>query len=459
MKYITKTAYLAGLKCPKLLWYLYNRPEDIPPPMPQMEAIRLEGQRVGLLAQKLFPGAQFEREFKFGNSLARADIIDGQALIEVKSSVEVKEDHYYDVAFQKYVCEGSGFMPDHCGLLHLNKEYVKRGEIEIERLFTLEDISTRATQLQAEVEGYVEYFLKVIAGPEPDFKVGEHCRNDCPMLELCFKFLPEENVMLLRGHKNVAYHLLDQGIFGLSDIPAGYDLNPKHGIQVQSHRTKHPYVHQPAMGSFLKRLRYPLYFLDFETIGPAVPIYDLSRPFEEITVQFSLHVVDHPGAKPEHYEYLAPGDIDPRPEILKRLKDLLGQSGSIVAYNASYENNRIKESSQAYPEYADWFTDISPRFLDLYYPFKQFFVYHPEQMGSASMKNVLPALTGISYDELVIKDGFTARNEYQRIAFDPLLSEEEKEKVRRALLTYCELDTFAMIAILNKLVEFQNKAE
>jgi len=241
---------------------------------------------------------------------------------------------------------------------------------------------------------------------------------------------------------------MERGVLSLKDIPKDYELNEKHTIQVKSHLTKKPYVDKAALGTFIGKLEYPLYFLDFETIAPAVPIYDNTRPFEDVPFQFSLHVIEKEGAKPVHHSYLAPGDNDPRPEVLKRLKKLLGDQGSILAYYAEYERRCIRQAIKAYPEYVEWFVGIKKRFVDLLPPFANLMYYHPKQNGSASIKYVLPALTGITYDGMEIKDGGIARFEYMRVTFDNQVDKKDKKQVRDALEKYCELDTLAMVEIL-----------
>jgi hypothetical protein len=245
-----------------------------------------------------------------------------------------------------------------------------------------------------------------------------------------------------------------QGIFDIKDVPVSPELSDKHLIQIEAHRTGRPYVNAPAIRDFLAELRYPLYFLDFETIAPAIPIYDLTRPYEDVPFQFSLHVIEKEGKKPVHYSYLALGKVDPRLELLKRLQDLLGQKGTIVAYNATYELKCLRYAVRAYPKFAKWYKEIEARFVDLLIPFSNFFYYHPAQLGSASMKEVLPALTKISYKDLKISGGGMARLEYMRATYEPNIEPADHAAVFAALEQYCELDTKGMIDILDALRKY-----
>jgi hypothetical protein len=264
--------------------------------------------------------------------------------------------------------------------------------------------------------------------------------------------------MLYRAGKKVYEELVNNGIVKMADIPEDFKLSKTQQIQVKAHETGKPYVNKSAIREFLGKLVYPLYFLDFETIASAVPIYDLSRPYEEIPFQYSLHILEKPGAEPKHQYFLAPGKVgsqlvDPRPEIFRLLREQLGSSGSIVAYNAPYEQRCLEHMTRAYPEHTEWFSGLASRFLDLLVPFRNFDYYHPLQEGSASMKYVLPALTSKNkYKEMKeaggIAEGETARREYMRVTFGENITEEDRQKVIAALLPYCGEDTFGMIKII-----------
>lgn len=199
--------------------------------------------------------------------------------------------------------------------------------------------------------------------------------------------------------------------------------------------------------SFLGQLQFPLYFLDFETFGLAIPPYDNSMPYRQIPFQFSLHLWETPESKPVHHTYLADARKDPRPEILSRLKGLLGKKGSIVAYNMSFEISRLKECAEAFPEYQKWVNEIIPRFMDLLVPFKGFHYYHPSQRGSASIKRIAPPLTDKSYEKMEIGEGGLASAEYVRVTFGDVLG-SERQRVYEALKKYCEFDTLVMVDII-----------
>ncbi|MDD5701458.1 MAG: DUF2779 domain-containing protein, partial [Dehalococcoidales bacterium] len=166
--------------------------------------------------------------------------------------------------------------------------------------------------------------------------------------------------------------------------------------------------------------------------------------------QFSLHVVEQSNSSPKHYSFLAEGKEDPRPKLLAELKKTLGSAGSIIAYNSRFEEGVLKESVNSFPEYASWLGGILARIVDLYAPFSRFHYYSSIQKGSASLKKVLPAITGKGYEGMNISDGTNASILFEHITYGEV-TEEERARVRADLLEYCKLDTEGMIWILDRL--------
>jgi len=482
--FISKTKYLDGLQCHKLLWYEYNRKEDLPEIDATTQFIMDQGRIVGELAQTLFldgivlqrdydPTKQaarsleaaklrkplFEAGFVYKQAYALADIlnpVDKNAwdLIEVKSASSVKDEYYSDVAFQKYTYEGSGLKIRKCYLMYINNQYVRKGKIEPKKLFATEDVTKQCNELIPEIEQNIADMIETIKKDEPQAKVGPHCEDPrpCPLEDICWSFLPtKDDVFCLYSGTKKAYELMERGILRIIDIKDDVSLSHKQNIQVICHKSGKPHVDKKGIEEFLAELKYPLHFLDFETINPAIPVYDNSRPFEAIPFQYSLFIVKDKDAKPERHSYIAPGDKDPRPEILKQLKMLFGNSGSIIAYNAIFEITTLRHASEAYPEYQGWVAELEERFVDLLVPFRGFFYYHPDQAGSASLKDVLPAMTKSNYDNMEIAEGNMASIEYYRATFGKDIDTKERKRVYAALEKYCDLDTKGMIDILEAL--------
>jgi CRISPR/Cas system-associated exonuclease Cas4 (RecB family) len=313
MAFLSKSKYLHGLQCPKLLWYEYNRKADVPPPDPQMRSVMEEGKAVGKMAHRLYPDGLkiewdpnpnvleqrsrdalalrrplFEAGFVFEGAYAIADILlpaadDAWDLIEVKSATGIKADYYDDVAFQKYTYTGAGLKIRHCSLMYLDREYLKQGPVQPERLFRREEISETVDAKLPAIGAAVAQLRALIGGPEPEIKVGPQCGN-CPLEDLCWSFLPDEgHVFILHRGDKVAFDLMERGIIKIKDIPADYELADRHIVQRQATLSGRRQIDRPALQAFLDQLSYPLFFLDFETIAPAVPVYDLTHPYEDLT--------------------------------------------------------------------------------------------------------------------------------------------------------------------------------
>lgn len=487
MSFISKSKYLSGIQCYKLLWHYYNAKEEIPEVDAGTQAIFDQGILVGQYAQQLFPdGVEiksehfeidktlkdtqealklrkplFEAGFSYKNAFARADILnpigkEAWDIIEVKSSTEVKDINLHDLALQWYTYQGAGLDIKRCHILHINKEYIRRGEIDPQKLFVSEDVTKYVMNILPEVEEMLEEMVKVIAAKKyPEVAIGLHCSDpyDCPLHEKCFKFLPTHNPLTLYYlKKEKAFGLINDGITDILRFNDSIALSDKQKIQIQSLHSKQEYVNKEGIRSFLETLEYPLYYLDFETMGTAIPLFDDVKPYQQIPFQFSLHIQESHKGKIEHISYLAEGREDPRPELLKLLKKYIGNNGSIIAYNASFEKGRLKELAEVFSSYREWNQKIQDRIIDLLDPFKAFYYYHYKQEGSASLKSVLPVLTGKGYEGMAIADGGTASYEYLRVTFSDV-DTLDRQRVREQLEKYCGQDTLGMVWIVEKLRE------
>jgi hypothetical protein len=480
---LSKSKYLIGLQCPKALWISYNNKKVIPAIDARTSAIFEQGHEVGTWAKRLFTNgldlgqlegfdepvratqaalatnrALFEAAFVFERCFSRADILEPVGngfwdIIEVKSSTGVKPVYLGDLAFQRYVYEGTGLRIRRCYLLHINNRYVRNGIVDPVALFSKIDVTQAVAELMATVEPKVREMFHVIDSVScPEVKISTHCNTpyECSLKVVCWKFLPNPSVFDLRRAGKKACELLNQTVMKIDEIPTDFSLNELQSRQVASHRSGTPHVDAVAICAFLRRLVYPLYFLDFETVQPAIPFYDRSRPYGQIPFQFSLHKVEFEGALPAHFEFLVEGCADPRPDLLCQLANLLENSGSIIGYNVDFEVACLKECVSVFPQYQDWFESLLPRFVDLYDLFDDFSYYHPSQNGSASLKAVLPALTGVDYGELEIGSGDFAQREFVRITFGQVMS-TERARVRAALRAYCGRDTGGLIDMLRAL--------
>lgn len=481
-KLLTKSKYLAGLQCDKLLWNLLNKPEIIPPPSDDALARMSAGSEIGVLATKMFPEGVdlsvfdfdlnlsetkialnagktiFEAGFKVDNLFARIDILcpneDGSVdIIEVKSSNKIKEENIHDVSFQKYVLEQTGLNVDACFICHVNKEFIKEGDIDLEEFFVIEEVTDRVIEAQKGILGRIEDMFKIInLQNPPKVEIGSHCKKPypCGLKNDCWSFLPDNNVFELYRGGEKSVKLMKENILRIKDIPADFKLTNNQQVQLNCAVSGQENIQKTEIKQFLDSLIYPLYHLDFETINPSIPIYDGMRPAQRIPFQFSLHIEQEDG-RIEHKEFLANGPRDQRKDFLEALKEYLGRAGSIVVYNESFEKGCLKELANNFPDYKEFVNELMPRIIDLLVPFRNFHYYNQSQKGSASIKAVLPALTNLSYKELDINNGMIASNSFEKITYDESVTKEEIKQVRADLLEYCKLDTWAEVELIRKL--------
>lgn len=488
-KILTKSKFLNGLQCPKLLWTRCNAPEQIPEPSESLQQVFNAGYLVGELATRRFPGGVYVQEEDFQKNLketkellasknprpiyeagimvgrlyARADILrpSGNRLgawdvIEVKCGTKCKDVYLQDIAFQKYCYQQAGLTIDKCFLMHVNSDYVRHGGIDVDGFFTLVDVSALILPFFAEIPKLVEGFLRIIDLPAcPRIAIREHCGNpyDCQMEPLCWDFLPDGNVLELMRGRPKGFTLIEQGVVLLKDIPHNFKLTDNQRVQFQVAATGREHIDRGGIAEFLKGLVYPVYFMDFETIFEVIPRFDGTSPYQQVPFQFSLHVQNTPQSPLEHCSFLYKGADDPRPQFAKELRKAVDGKGTVVVYHQTFEQGRLKEIADTFPEYAEWVDAAISRMVDLRVPFSKLHYYNPKQHGSTSIKKVLPALVGAGYEGMEIAEGGTASREYVRVTYDANADPEDKARVYSALEVYCALDTKAMVDIVEKLIE------
>ena len=482
-KLLTKSLFLTGLQCEKLLWTSVFDKNKIPNPSHALINKSCIGYQVEKLAKLMFKNAVdlsnekniqtaaentihlmkigktvLEAVFITDKCYARTDIVtknndNTYSIYEIKSSTEENESYYYDIAFQKFCCEKSGFKIKNLFLILINKNFIKNGNIEQEKIFNIINVTDKVNAASTNIKSKISHLSKICSlRKAPNNLIGKFCLKptECPLKLYCWRRVPKDSVFsLYRINKDKAFNLFHSGTIKISQIKNIDDFSEKNKIQFCCDKTQKPYVNKKFISSFLNSLSFPQYHLDFETFATPIPIYNQSKPYQQIPFQFSLHIWSSYNSKPTHHSFLADGNKDPRPEFMKQLYKLLGHNGSIIVYNKSFEINRLKECAQIMPEYNFWLeNNILPRIVDLLTPFKNFWLYHPKQNGSASIKKVLPALCSKSYNGMNIANGETASAEFIRTHLANVPTDDIKT-VRKNLIEYCKLDTQAMIDIIN----------
>ncbi|MGH7680928.1 MAG: DUF2779 domain-containing protein [Candidatus Eiseniibacteriota bacterium] len=488
IKPLSKSRVTAGLQCLKRVYLETYAYDDRDPIEPGRQAILEAGREVGEVARGRYPGgvamiqdpklhddavrqtaaalpdpatpAIYEAAFLHDGIRVRVDVlarVNGSEwdLIEVKSSSGFKEEYVPDLAAQVYVAEGSGIQIGRAVLLHVNSQYVwPGGAYDLDALFATQDLTQDVRASIPKLLAKVEVMRQVLRGTSPpEVAVGPHCRKPypCPYYSHCHGDGPEHRVTDLPRLSPKIYHaLLGAEIRDIRDIPEDFD-----GLSALQRRVRDcvvtglPFTH-PNLKSKLEEVRYPVHFLDFETCNPALPIIPGTRPFQQTPFQFSNHVLDQSGAV-RHVEFLHAQRTDPRPLLAEGLLRALDGDGSIVVYS-EFEARVIRSLAEAIPELAPRLGLLTGRMVDLHQLIHEHY-YHPGFHGSFSIKDVLPVLVaGLDYRDLSIREGSQAALAFSRMTA-PSAAPAERERLRQALLAYCERDTEAMLRMFQTLKE------
>jgi len=484
---LSKSKYLAGLQCLKRLYLQCYQPELAGEIDEQQQALFDQGTEVGLFAQKVFPSgvllsedyrhhreavsrtkqligdrsipALFEAAFTFEDIYIRVDILERLPgnrwrMIEVKSSTGVKSYHLPDVAIQKYVLEQCGLTLSHACLMHLNRDYVYDGKhYQHDKLFTIEDLKAEIEDIeQALPEHLAQQWETLKRAHPPEIEPGVQCSDPftCDFYHVCNAPFPEDWPGYLPRMGGKVEDLREMGITSIHDIPDDFPLSASQRRARDCFTRNKPY-YDDNLTATLKELEYPLYFMDFETLFPALPRYKGMRPYDHIPFQWSVHGKKTPESEPEHYEFLHHDTTDPREPFITSLLSVLEKydTAPILVYS-SFESTRLNDLSHWFPQYAKRIAQVRKRLWDLLAVIRTN-VYHPRFSGSFSIKHVLPALIpDMSYENMEVADGTAAGLAYERMLGEEL-EPNEREKVRQALLDYCRQDSLAMVRLLDHL--------
>lgn len=491
MKVISKSRFISGVQCAKKLYFDLYRQDLKIPVSEQQQQLFTTGHKIGELAQMVFPHGNdatpdsyydftnsinqtvtwikayktvYEASFSTEGVLAALDILHRKNnewwAIEVKSSSDIKEYHLNDAALQFWVMSKSGFTPDKFFLMHINTSYVKQNEVNPNELFKLVDITDQILQKQEWVTENLAYLKTVISQKNiPEISIGKQCNEpfNCEYKHHCWAHIPDQSVFDLYSPKGIDWELYNKGIVELASIPDYITLNHRQALQVNGQKYGDIYIDNINIEAFLNTWKFPLYFFDFETIFPAIPILNGTSPFQQIPFQYSLHKLDSPDAKLSHSAFLAQpidfsavNSIDPRKKLINQLKLDFGTEGSIVTYNAAFELTRLKELAIDFPEDSEFLLQLCDRIVDLLIPFRKGWYYKPEMGKSASIKYVLPAIDPeFSYQDLEIANGGDASSTFVKMIFNEF--EGDIIKAYENLLKYCERDTLGMVVIWREL--------
>ena len=481
---LSKSKILSGLQCEKRLWLEVRRPELAAPADAATQRRFDAGNAVNDVARALHSGGRligfdggvkgaiaetqqvlvadpdapvFEATFAHDGVAVRADILKkgkrGYRLIEVKSATGVKSSHYPDCAVQAWVLEANGVPLEKVELAHINNQFVYGGGGDYRGLLTYADMTGEIAAEKAEAPQWARGFQKMLCGAQPDIGIGAHCRKpyECPFLGHCTAecgAAAEYPVSDLPGHKgSLVEELRAEGITDIRNIPAGRLRNAKQEW-VREVTVRGGADLKPGAQSVIGACEWPRYYLDFETVMFAVPVWKDTRPYEALPFQWSCHIESEPG-KLAHAEFLGGGDA-PMRAFIESLLRAVGTRGAVFVYGG-YEKRILNEAAARFPEFSAKIKKITGRLVDLL-PVVRENYYHPNMRGSWSLKMALPCIAPhLSYDDLgEVQDGGAAGAAYcEMIAADT--APARAKKLNEDLRAYCKRDTEALVELVRML--------
>lgn len=406
-----------------------------------------------------------EAAFLYNNAYCAIDILKkektGYSLYEVKSSTKLKDSFYTDVAYQKYVVEHCGIKINSCYIIYLNKGYIKNGDLDLEKLFNIVDVTDDIQEEYDEVELNIKDYNDIMDNnKEPDtFLCAESCggKKECPFWHYCAKDIPEPSVFdLYDMRKNKKFQLYNSGIVSFEDVHnSNINLSNFQQKQVDSYMNNlTEIIDKQEIRDFLDKISFPLYFLDFETMEMPIPEYDGTIPYQQVPFQYSLHYIEKEGGELKHKEFLAETGKNPLRDIAESLCNNIPMDVCVTAYFKKFECTRLAELASIFPDLSEHLLNIKDHVVDFLDPFKYGYYYNKGFGNSCSIKVVLPTLfpndPTLDYHNLkgCVHNGGEAMNIFPQLKN---MTKSEQAEVRESLLRYCELDTYAMVKVWEEL--------
>ena len=354
------------------------------------------------------------------------------------------------LAFQMVVLEACGFAVRNISVIHVNNQYVREGIVDPIKITSTTDITDAVKAKRTETLSNIDAALAMLnSGTHPSLSPSLASADGFVEWLEIYKHLTSaasDSIYNLCALKPHLVEILEQDqIIKIADIPEDIDLLPKQELQVESARLGGPIISKEKIKEYLNTFSYPLYFLDYETFASIVPYFDGLKPYQQVPFQYSLHVIDSPGAELRHMDYLHRENTNPVEELSKTLQSQVGTTGTVVTWNMSFEKSCNILLGRLVPEYSDFYEQFNERIVDLMLPFSRCWYVDKGFYGSASIKHVLPVLVPeLSYMALDIHEGSSAQRLWMEAVLDGK-RDEEKENILNNLVEYCGLDTLAMV--------------
>ena len=479
--HLSKSQYMRGLQCHKSLWLYKNNPELRATPDHAQKTLFNTGHHVGDLAKELFPNGVevvfdtknfrgmitktqeliangtkiiYEATFSEEGIFAMADILvkngDAWDIYEVKASTKVKQVHIEDISIQWHTLN-KAITVNRAYIIHINNQYVRWGDLDTHALFSIEDVTEYMDEEEEDIQEQACEMEEMLKEDIPSIDIGKHCSDPytCDFKEHCWKHLPSPSVLDIAYAAGKQWTLYEQGIRKIEDVPEDFHFGDNALLQIKYHKSQEIKIDKPKIKEFLETIEYPINFFDFETFQNAIPRFDNQKPYAQIPFQYSLHIL-HEDGRIEHKEFLGDENTDPRLALAKQMIEDITPTGSIAAYSQSFEKGKIRDLAALYENLSEELLSLNERFIDIAEPFQKKHYYHPQFNGKYSIKVVLPTLfpndDELDYTKLgSVQNGSDAMNIFANLYL--LKDNKQREEIRKDLLSYCKLDTLAMLRI------------
>ena len=443
-----------GRQVGKIAHYLYGTEDSVEIPFNRRINLMLDETRALIDSDIGFP--IFEATFEHDGILVRIDVLipEGPSwrAVEVKASTSVKDYHLLDCAIQDWVMRHVGLEVSSISLAHIDNRFVYPGQGNYTGLLLEHDLTEAVRRIEPSVVELIADARAAAAGPMPDVNVGMHCSKpyDCQFIRFCWPMDTEYPLAGLGGAKAKLGEWAALGHRDIRDVDAR-SITAATQLRIH-HVTCHgePEILDGAREAF-SALEYPRYYLDFETISPAVPFWAGTRPYATIPVQWSCHVDDGSGdgsaASMRHEEFLDLSGEPPMRALAECLIDCVGESGPVLMYT-NYEEHVVKHLIELFPDLTAPLQRIIARLYDLHPVVKENY-YHPRMLGSWSIKAVMPTINpDMDYARLEgVAEGTAASAGFIE-AIDPQTTPERRAELEQQLRRYCRFDTEAMVEIV-----------
>ena len=488
---LSKSDYMLFLRHPAWLWLKKRSKHLLPPIAPSLQARFDEGRAFESYPEKQFSNlvrlgfsnfssyrflpartleawrngasAVAQGRYEAGEITCISDVVSrngyGYGLTEIKSGTSAKPEHIFDLAFQRVVLEDAGFPITRCEVAHVNRDYVRNGDINPREFVSIADITNEVEEQLKKTRARIDQALRVVAGVKMPDPSPERARLQSyeEWLDIRDKLEPPlaqdsiHRLPFMNAEK--ASNLIANGITKTNEITDPSVLSKSTQRYLRALANGARTIDHEKLGSFLGKIAYPIHFFDYETSQSLLPSWNGTRPYQQVAFQYSLHIQHEPGGEIEHREYLHRNASNPMPTVLERLRQDMGDIGSVLVWYAPFEKSRNSEMAAIFPEHTDFLENLNARVIDLMEPFSNEVISDPAFKGSASIKAVLPALLPeLSYDGLDIKEGESA----SRLWKDVTLTNPDnpvRDKIYADLVAYCTRDTWAMVAIHQELLK------